>query len=111
MTDVDFAELLRKERERSLQQRAELQRSFDDIVEDSESQNLDDEHDPDGATVAFERAQIAALLDQVRRRLLAVDEAERRLQEGTFGRCERCGGPIATERLQALPLATTCVNC
>lgn len=111
MSNSDFASLLREERIRLSQQLSELQRSFDDIVEASESVALDDEHDPDGSTVAFERAQVAALLSQAQRRLLALDEADRRLRDGTFGKCERCSEQIASERLRAVPLATVCVNC
>lgn len=110
MSDA-LAELLAAERERTLQQIADLQQSFDDIVEGSESVALDDEHDPDGSTVAFERAQVAALLAQARGRMAALDEADDRLRKGTFGWCEVCGRLIASERLRALPLAAKCVTC
>ncbi|MPQ96712.1 TraR/DksA family transcriptional regulator [Modestobacter sp. I12A-02628] len=75
------------------------------------SSNADDEHDPEGATIAFERQQAAALLDQARRRLVEVDEALARAAAGAYGRCAECGGPIGTERLAARPHARTCVAC
>jgi DnaK suppressor protein len=111
MPNDDFTSLLQQERTRLLHQIAELQQSFDDVVEASESMALDDEHDPDGSTVAFERAQVAALLGQAKRQLAALDDADQRLIDGTYGQCERCGGQIAPERLRAVPLATTCINC
>ena len=40
-----------------------LTREFDEVVAASRSSNADDEHDPEGATIAFERQQVAALLD------------------------------------------------
>ena len=111
MEDGELGEALQVERVRTLQQVGDLQRTFDDIVEGSESVALDDEHDPDGSTVAFERAQVAALLSRAQSRLLALDHAERRLVDGSFGTCERCGKSIAMERLRAIPLATNCVTC
>lgn len=72
---------------------------------------LDDEHDPEGATVAFERAQVAALVSQARDHLSQLVLALERLDEGTYGRCEQCGEEIAVERLMAQPIATTCVRC
>lgn len=44
-------------------------------------------------------------------RLADIDAAVARLRSGEYGRCERCGGPIGRERLEALPTATRCVKC
>ena len=71
----------------------------------------DDEHDPEGATIAFERARVGALLDQARSHLADIDEALVRIDHGRYGRCERCGGVIAAERLEARPVARTCIGC
>jgi len=89
---------------------AELQLAFDGIVAASAEANLDDEHDPEGATVGFERAQVLALLEQARAHLADLDQALAR-DEVAYGRCAGCGEPIANERLEALPAATTCVSC
>ena len=77
----------------------------------SRSSNADDEHDPEGATIAFERQQLAALLDQARRRLADVEAALERRAAGRYGVCENCGRPIAPERLAARPAARTCIDC
>ena len=63
----------------------------------------DDEHDPEGATIAFERAQLAALLGQAHSHLAELDGALDRLRQGRYGRCERCGRPVGAERLAARP--------
>lgn len=102
---------LRAERSEVSAQIASLGRDFDDIVEAARSSNNDDEHDPEGATIAFERSQVAALLAGARRHLEAVDAALAALQGGTYGRCEVCGGPIAPARLAARPSVTTCITC
>ncbi len=72
---------------------------------------LDDEHDPEGATVAFERAQVAALLRQARNHLTALDLALERLGDHTYGTCAMCEQAIPMERLEAQPTARTCVGC
>jgi RNA polymerase-binding transcription factor DksA len=81
------------------------------MVEASRDSNADDEHDPEGATIAFERSQVSSLVEQTRAHLTELDEAGRRLQDGTYGVCEVCGGPIAAGRLEARPVARTCVAC
>ena len=77
----------------------------------SADSNADDEHDPEGATLAFERAQTAALLDRVEARIAGLDRALARLAAGTYGRCVRCGEPIGPARLTARPDAETCLRC
>ncbi len=81
------------------------------MVDATAGANADDEHDPEGATIAFERAQVTALLDQARRRLGDVDAALARWDEGSYGRCLSCGETIASARLEARPTATTCIRC
>ncbi|MEV5750569.1 TraR/DksA C4-type zinc finger protein [Actinoallomurus sp. NPDC052308] len=106
------AEALRAERASTLEQIEALTRDWEGIVESSTQMGaVDDEHDPEGATIAFERAQVESLLDQARRRLADLDQAVERLRDGTYGTCENCGGPIAPERLVARPAARTCIAC
>ncbi len=88
-----------------------LTRDFDGVVEASKSSNADDEHDPEGATIAFERQQVVALLEQARTRLADVEAALVRREDGSYGGCEACGRPIAPERLAARPAARTCIDC
>ena len=102
---------LARTRAETLAQIAALTREFEEVVAASRSSNADDEHDPEGATIAFERQQVAALLDQARRRLADVDEALARAAAGDYGTCADCGRPIAPGRLEARPTARTCVAC
>ncbi|MDP3400112.1 MAG: TraR/DksA C4-type zinc finger protein [Brevundimonas sp.] len=106
-----LAERLAEERARTVRQIASLQGSFDDIVAASEQVATDDEHDPEGHTIAWGRQQIAALLESARTRLGELDLAIRRVEGGEYGRCEVCGRPIPDERLEAIPTASTCVSC
>jgi RNA polymerase-binding transcription factor DksA len=84
---------------------------LDGIIADAVDTNGDDEHDPEGSTVAYERAQVTALLAEARSRVRGVDEALSRLANGSYATCEACGGPIPPERLAALPATRTCVGC
>jgi DnaK suppressor protein len=90
---------------------AALEREFNGIVEASGQANTDDEHDPEGATIAYERQHVASLLEQAREHLAAIDAALRRVDDGSYGVCERCGQPIASARLTARPTASACVSC
>ena len=103
--------MLAAERQRAGEQLAALGRDFDEIVESSDLTAADDEHDPDGTTIAYERAKAAALLHSTQTNLVELDHADERLADGCYGDCERCGTPIVLERLLARPTARTCINC
>ncbi|HEX6875598.1 MAG TPA: TraR/DksA C4-type zinc finger protein [Nocardioidaceae bacterium] len=103
--------LLQRQRHETEQRLAALTGSFGDIVDASRSSNADDEHDPEGATIAFERSQVAALIAQAREHLAELDAAEARAADGSYGLCEACGDRITPERLEARPVARTCVSC
>jgi RNA polymerase-binding protein DksA len=112
MTGMDrVRELLEAERRDTLQRLRDLDEELEEFVEASRDSNADDEHDPEGATIAFERSQVSALAQQAREHLLEVDAALARLDSGTYGTCERCGEQIAPERLEARPTARLCVQC
>jgi RNA polymerase-binding protein DksA len=90
---------------------ASLERDLASIIDASASANSDDEHDPEGATIAFERQQVIALLDQARQTAARLERALARLDRGGYGTCEDCGAPIGEERLEARPASTTCIQC
>jgi RNA polymerase-binding protein DksA len=82
---------------------AELQR---DRLTDSAG---DDQADT--GTKTFEREQEITLANAILERITQVERALERLDEGSYGWCERCGNPIPVERLAAFPSATLCVSC
>jgi RNA polymerase-binding transcription factor DksA len=108
---VSDADVLLAARERALTQVADLTGDLEQMMAASESSNADDEHDPEGTTIAFERAQAGALLAQARQRLDDVEHALGLLKDGTYGQCTGCGGPIGAERLAARPAGRTCISC
>ena len=102
---------LSAERRRLQERLADLEDQLGHIMSASEDANLDDEHDPEGATIAFERAAVLALCDATAARLEELAEAETRLDSASYGRCRECGEPIGAERLEALPGAVHCAAC
>lgn len=103
--------MLLRARRRTRDQLDALSRDFEAFVAGAEYVNTDDEHDPEGATIAFERAQVVSLRREAQIRLASLDRALDRLEEGTYGTCGGCGGPIGAERLEALPGVEVCVEC
>jgi DnaK suppressor protein len=105
--------ILNTERDWALRQITGLEREFTAIAASAAdgSAGGDDEHDPEGATVAFERQHVAALLAQARAHVAAIDAALGKLDAGVYELCDRCGEPIGAERLAARPAALLCVRC
>ena len=104
------ADLLRR-RDETTVEIAALESDLRSLFEASRSSNADDEHDPEGSTIAYERAQLTAVLEATRRRRADLDEALDRLDAGGYGVCERCGRQIPADRLAVRPAARTCVAC
>ena len=112
MVDMGTARArLEDERAEARLRLARLTGDYDAVVAASRDSNADDEHDPEGATIAFERSQIGALARQAEHHIAEVDAAMTRLDAGTYGVCQDCGEPIAEGRLEVRPVARTCVDC
>ena len=90
---------------------ATLARDLEALFAASRDSNADDEHDPEGATIGFERAQLTALLAAARGRVAEIDDALRRVEAATYGVCESWGQPIGDERLAARPFGRFCMAC
>ena len=89
----------------------DLRQELDAIFLAQQADPPDDEHDVEGSSVGFERARITALLRPAEARLAELEAALERSASGDYGTCERCGGPIGRDRLEALPATTSCVAC
>jgi RNA polymerase-binding transcription factor DksA len=109
--DERVEDVLAAERETTAERLAALERDLEEIVEAARLVATDDEHDPEGSTIAFERSQTRAFIEDARKHLADLDGALERIAAGGFGICEKCGQPIAAERLLARPAARTCIKC
>jgi DnaK suppressor protein len=99
------------EQKRTARQVASLEAIVVAIVEGSELTSTDDEHDPEGATIAYERAQAIALLRQARADWDALVITHEQLKEHPQVVCSVCRREIELERIAALPTTTRCVRC
>ncbi len=108
MTNRDLAR-----RRRQLER---LENSIRQRFDESETESVQalssyDNHPADLATDTFHREVDLGLMRGLNRGLHRVRRALQKLDEGTYGVCERCGGPITESRLAALPDAIFCVAC
>ncbi len=111
-TDEELAEqraVLGAELSRIEEEVASLQSALSDVLRDGGDGAGDDQADT--GTKTFEREQEISLANNILERINQVERALERLDEGSYGWCERCGNPIPVERLAAFPSATLCVTC
>ncbi|AMM21111.1 hypothetical protein AX769_14395 [Frondihabitans sp. PAMC 28766] len=98
-------------RDEALALAAQLQRDMVAVSEARDASNVDDEHDPEGSTIAFERSQLEAIRRSTLDRAAEAANALDRLFGGQYGFCLNCGRPIAAARLEARPMAALCLDC
>jgi DnaK suppressor protein len=97
-----------------LQLQEERQRIQDQLAElrsDSDARLSFDEGFADSSQVTAERSEIEALTVSLAETLDDINGALQKLDEGTYGRCEGCEGPIPDARLEAMPAARLCIAC
>ena len=96
------------------QQHADLHREIEDYGADPGSDDVTFDADAgfsDRSHSTEERARVIAVVRALRSNLHDVDRALAKIDAGTYGTCERCGGPISEERLEAIPWAVLCIDC
>jgi RNA polymerase-binding protein DksA len=105
-------------RERLVTERAELQDQLTTIEDGtfattqsdlSGDVGLDDES-ADAGSATFEREKDLSIENNVRDLMQKIDRALKRIDEGTFGICDRCGKPIEKARVKALPYVDLCIK-
>jgi RNA polymerase-binding protein DksA len=79
--------------------------------ETEEMMGASDNHLGDAAAGTLDREIDYTLEEHSGQVLVKIDDALRRIEEGTFGTCARCSKPIAEERLEAKPWASLCIDC
>ena len=114
--DATKTETLRGARlERRNQIRGQVGQMGDEIqalgVDQGLEQGTLSNHVADDAGMVFESERLATISDDLRDVLAQVDAALGRLDDGTFGTCQRCGQPIGEERLEAFPHVAFCIDC
>ncbi|OII27919.1 DNA-binding protein [Frigoribacterium sp. MCBA15_019] len=108
---MDPSDRLRVTRDEAQALAARLLGDMEAVAAAREGANVDDEHDPEGSTIAYERSQLDAVRRSALERAADAEAALARLADGTFGRCERCSARIGEARLEARPTARLCIDC
>jgi DnaK suppressor protein len=105
-------------KEKLLAERKDLQAQLDELEELSFGSNQSDisgemgfdEEYADAGTATFERERDLSLVNNLRDLMERIDKALAKIEEGTYGLCDRCGKPIEKLRLKALPYANLCIK-
>jgi DnaK suppressor protein len=101
-----------------LAERKDLQAQYQELEESSFGSNQSDltgemgfdEEYADAGTATFERERDLSLVNNLRDLMERIDKALGKIEEGTYGLCDRCGKPIEKLRLKALPYANLCIK-
>ena len=101
-----------------LAERQDLQAQYQELEESSFGSNQSeltgemgfDEEYADAGTATFERERDLSLVNNLRDLMERIDKALGKIEEGTYGLCDRCGKPIEKLRLKALPYANLCIK-
>jgi RNA polymerase-binding transcription factor len=114
LTEKEIKEL----KDRLLEERVDLQAQNREIEESSFSGDQTemageagfDEEYADAGTATFEREKDLSLVNNIRDLTERIDKALVKIEEGTYGLCDRCGKPIEKARIKALPYANLCLK-
>jgi len=106
-----FQTILLDERERVRATIDHLHEANSGSLEDETEEETYDNHLADSATATLNREIDYTLEENSEHVLESIEEALARIENGTYGTCERCGKQIAEERLEAIPYATRCIDC
>jgi DnaK suppressor protein len=90
---------------------AELQESNQSLQSEASGENAYRDHMADQGLATFERELDMTLEENLRDRRAEVLGALKRIEDGEYGKCERCGAKIPTERMEAVPTASLCIAC
>jgi RNA polymerase-binding transcription factor len=103
--------VLKRSREALEAMRAQLLRTVQQEIGGRDVEKDEGMDTYDLASDARDREISHILTDRDREKLVAIDEALSRVDDGSYGICEDCGAEIAEGRLQALPFTRLCVSC
>jgi DnaK suppressor protein len=102
---------LEEQREELARQAAELEESSLAAPQSElTGETAFDEEFADAGTATFERERDLSLTQNIRDLMEKVEKALGRIEDGTYGLCERCGNPIEKARLKALPYTSLCIK-
>lgn len=102
---------LEDERARLEAEVAQIEAEDRDTLSEASGENAYRDHMADQGSATFERELDMTLEENLRTHLAEVRAALARIEEGTYGRCDRCDESIPVERMDAVPTARLCIAC
>ncbi|MBW6468282.1 MAG: TraR/DksA family transcriptional regulator [Coriobacteriia bacterium] len=102
---------LESEHKRLVTEIEEMEIEGHEALSEASGENNYRDHMADQGSATFSRELDMTLDENVREALSGVENALKRMDEGVYEACERCGAPIGEERLKAMPTATMCITC
>ncbi len=102
---------LESELDRLETQVEEMEREGHEALSEASGENNYRDHMADQGSATFDRELDMTLEENVKEALTSVRHALARMDEGSYGTCERCGAQILDARLEAIPTATLCITC
>ena len=102
---------LLEERERLQREITELDAELSESLEDSSEESPYDQHMAETAAVTLDREIDLTLEENARATIAQIDRALLKIENGTYGRCDKCGKEIGPERLSVAPFASLCIDC
>lgn len=103
--------LLQEERERLAREISELDADLAKSLEDTSGESPYDQHMAEAAAATLDREMELTRQENARIELMQVDRALLKLENGSYGLCEKCGRPIGVGRLKVAPQSTLCIDC
>jgi RNA polymerase-binding transcription factor len=102
---------LLEERERVSREIAELDADLAKSLEESSGESPYDQHMAEAAAATLDREIDLTLQENARAAVVQIDQALEKLENGSYGHCDKCGKAIGEGRLRIAPFATLCVDC
>lgn len=104
-------EQIKKLKEMLLEQEKELLSTASETLEEMESMDENMPDPTDRASFETDMGVELRIRDRERKLLKKVRHALKKIEEGTYGLCERCSEEISYKRLEARPVTTLCIKC
>jgi RNA polymerase-binding protein DksA len=111
LADEAIKQRLLEERERVFKEISELDADLSKSLEDTSGESPYDQHMAETATATLDREIDLTLQENAKATLGKIDRALHKLEDGSYGQCDKCGKPIGEGRLEIAPYATLCVDC
>ncbi len=102
---------LLEERDRVNQEIADLDADLLESLEDSSGESPYDQHMAETAAATLGREIDLSLQESARATVVQIDQALEKLENGSYGLCDKCGKSISAGRLEVSPAATLCIDC